>query len=82
SVRRPNVGLGSGRLSPRAGLSSLRGIERTKHSEAPVKISQPFVQSLSEFVFSSDGTAQKGRISTETKICASSPFRLSALIVL
>ncbi|MBQ8754265.1 MAG: hypothetical protein IJZ19_04490, partial [Lentisphaeria bacterium] len=45
-AQRPNVGLGSGRLSPRAGLSSLRGVERTAHPEAPVKISQRFVQSL------------------------------------
>ena len=37
---RPNVGLGSGRLS------SLRGVERTEHSEVSVKISQRFVQSL------------------------------------
>ena len=48
-AQRPNVGLGSGRLSPRAGLSSLRGVERTKHSEAPVKISQPFVQSHNNY---------------------------------
>ncbi|MBQ8754249.1 MAG: hypothetical protein IJZ19_04410, partial [Lentisphaeria bacterium] len=38
SVRRPNVGLGNGRLSPRAGLSSLRGVERTKHSEAAASL--------------------------------------------
>ncbi|MBO5308791.1 MAG: hypothetical protein J6C40_12380, partial [Lentisphaeria bacterium] len=29
-----------------------RGVERTKHSEAPVKISQPFVHSLFDLVHS------------------------------